>query len=153
MAVFVITVMMMVILLAEMPYTDEAVNCSPAELSPCLGAVISKAPASSTCCQKVREQKPCLCGYFKNPSLRQYFNSPGARKVASTCGVPFPNCLLCNITCYCYRRITLLFQDKSGLQVVWMASYIEINLFMNDMNLNVEQEIMMWWSYCRNELL
>ncbi|KAK7381443.1 hypothetical protein VNO78_34135 [Psophocarpus tetragonolobus] len=70
----------------------EAVSCNPVELSPCLGAITSSSPPSTTCCQKVREQRPCLCGYLKNPSLRQYFNSPGSRRVASSCGVPFPTC-------------------------------------------------------------
>nr|WOE53366.1 non-specific lipid-transfer protein type 2 [Citrullus colocynthis] len=71
----------------------EAVTCSPLELSSCAGAISS--PSSeppSTCCSKLKEQQPCLCGYIRNPSLRPYVQSPGAKAVASKCGVPFPRC-------------------------------------------------------------
>ncbi|PIM99915.1 hypothetical protein CDL12_27585 [Handroanthus impetiginosus] len=69
-----------------------AVNCSPLELSPCVGAVTGSQPPSGACCNKLREQRPCLCGYLRDPNLRQYVNSPGARRVASACGVPTPTC-------------------------------------------------------------
>ncbi|KAK7271636.1 hypothetical protein RJT34_27700 [Clitoria ternatea] len=85
----VIIAIVMMILMSE---KGEAVTCSPVQLSPCLGAITSSSPPSSTCCQKVREQRPCLCGYLKNPSLKQYVNSPGSRRVANACGVPFPTC-------------------------------------------------------------
>ena len=79
-------------ILFEAPLMAKAVTCSPLQLSSCIAAITSSAPPSSTCCTKLREQRPCLCGYLKDPNLRQYVNSPGARKVASTCGVPFPSC-------------------------------------------------------------
>ncbi|KAL5809942.1 hypothetical protein ACOSQ4_026510 [Xanthoceras sorbifolium] len=60
----------------------EAVTCNPMELSPCMAAIT----------YKVREQRPCFCGYLKDPNLKQFVNSPNARKVASTCGVPYPQC-------------------------------------------------------------
>ncbi|KAJ1442568.1 Non-specific lipid-transfer protein type 2 [Sesbania bispinosa] len=85
-------VLLVAVVVLEVSPMAEAVTCSPVQLSPCLGAITSSSPPSSTCCQKVREQKPCLCGYLKNPSLRQYVNSPGARRVATSCGVPFPTC-------------------------------------------------------------
>ncbi|KAK7255022.1 hypothetical protein RIF29_28423 [Crotalaria pallida] len=87
-----VVVVLALVLLVEVSPFAEGVTCSPVELSPCLGAITSSSPPSATCCQKVREQRPCLCGYLKNPSLRQYVNSPGARRVASSCGVPFPTC-------------------------------------------------------------
>ncbi|KAJ9147324.1 hypothetical protein P3X46_029502 [Hevea brasiliensis] len=71
---------------------SNAVTCNPVQLSSCLPAISSSTAPSSTCCSKLREQKPCLCGYLKNPNLKQYVNSPGARKVANACGVPLPNC-------------------------------------------------------------
>ncbi|OIW17261.1 hypothetical protein TanjilG_22373 [Lupinus angustifolius] len=80
------------LLLVEVSFKVEAVNCSPMELSSCLGAITSNSPPTSTCCQKLREQKPCLCGYIRNPALGQYINSPGARRVTSSCGVPLPTC-------------------------------------------------------------
>lgn len=85
-------VVVAVVLVVVVSPVAEAVTCSPVELSPCLGAITSSSPPSNACCQKVREQRPCLCGYLKNPALRQYVNSPGARRVAASCGVPFPTC-------------------------------------------------------------
>ncbi|XP_028784392.1 non-specific lipid-transfer protein 2-like [Neltuma alba] len=88
----VVMVVLTVFVAVELPHMAEAVTCSPAALSSCMGAISSSAPPSSECCQKLKEQKPCLCGYLKNPSLRQYVNSPGAKKVVSSCGIPFPTC-------------------------------------------------------------
>ncbi|XP_038897809.1 non-specific lipid-transfer protein 2-like [Benincasa hispida] len=70
----------------------EAVNCNPLELNSCAGAISSSSNPSRTCCSKLQEQKPCLCGYLRDPSLRPYVNAPGAKYVASKCGVPIPNC-------------------------------------------------------------
>ncbi|KAK7272936.1 hypothetical protein RIF29_13980 [Crotalaria pallida] len=86
-------VVVVALLLAEVSFFKaEAVNCSPVELSSCLGAITSNSPPSGACCQKLKEQKPCLCGYLKNPSLRPYVNSPGAKRVTASCGVPLPKC-------------------------------------------------------------
>ncbi|KAL5743362.1 hypothetical protein ACOSP7_026210 [Xanthoceras sorbifolium] len=38
----------------------EAVTCNPMELSPCMAAITSSSPPSSTCCSKVREQGHAL---------------------------------------------------------------------------------------------
>ncbi|KAG5614394.1 hypothetical protein H5410_014218 [Solanum commersonii] len=81
----------LVLFLSELLVT-EAVTCSVIELFPCAGAIMSSQPPSSACCIKLREQKPCLCGYLKNPSLKQYVNSPNAQRVAKTCGVSTPSC-------------------------------------------------------------
>ncbi|GKV16738.1 hypothetical protein SLE2022_188770 [Rubroshorea leprosula] len=81
-----------VLLVASESQRAEAVTCNPTELSPCLSAITSGSPPSDACCGKLREQKPCLCGYLKNPNLKPFVNSPNARKVANTCGVPYPQC-------------------------------------------------------------
>ncbi|XP_062152440.1 non-specific lipid-transfer protein 2-like [Alnus glutinosa] len=85
-------VVVVAVLLCEAPLTAKAVTCNPTELSPCISAITSSAPPSSACCGKLKEQKPCLCGYIKNPNLKQYVNSPGAKKVARACGVTIPSC-------------------------------------------------------------
>ncbi|KAL1318954.1 hypothetical protein HN51_071240 [Arachis hypogaea] len=90
--VMAVAVAMSLFLLVVVSPPVEAVTCSPLQLSPCLAAFTSDTPPSSTCCQRLKEQRPCLCGYLKNPSLRQYVNSPASRKIASSCGVPFPTC-------------------------------------------------------------
>ncbi|MBA0879797.1 hypothetical protein Goshw_027858 [Gossypium schwendimanii] len=81
-----------VVLFSGESRTAEAVTCNPGELAPCSPALTSSTPPSSACCSKLKAQQPCLCGYIKNPSLKQYVNSPNAKKVASTCGVPYPKC-------------------------------------------------------------
>ncbi|GMN28186.1 hypothetical protein TIFTF001_001955 [Ficus carica] len=90
-ALLTVAVAVAAVLISEAPVA-EAVTCSPLELSSCLSAITGGTKPSNTCCSKLREQKPCLCGYLKNPNLRQYVNSPNARKVASTCGVAYPKC-------------------------------------------------------------
>ncbi|CAJ2651469.1 unnamed protein product [Trifolium pratense] len=84
--------LLMVVLMVEVATIAEAVNCNPLELSPCLGAITSDSPPSAECCNKLKEQIPCLCEYIKNPMLSPYVNSPGSKRVASACGVDTPQC-------------------------------------------------------------
>ncbi|KAK9052246.1 hypothetical protein SSX86_028874 [Deinandra increscens subsp. villosa] len=69
-----------------------AADCNPIQLSPCATAILSTIAPSETCCEKIKEQRPCLCSYIKNPRLQRFINTPNARKVAATCGTPFPTC-------------------------------------------------------------
>ncbi|XP_058186594.1 non-specific lipid-transfer protein 2-like [Rhododendron vialii] len=84
--------LVVVLVVLEEARVTEAVTCNPMELSSCQGSFTSSAPPAAGCCVKLREQQPCFCGYKKNPSLGQYVNSPNARRVASACGVSYPNC-------------------------------------------------------------
>ncbi|KDP35032.1 hypothetical protein JCGZ_09320 [Jatropha curcas] len=79
------------LLLGETLQVAMAVTCNPVELTPCAKAITSSSPPSTICCSKLKEQKPCLCQYLKNPYLQKLVNSPNAKKVATTCGSPFPN--------------------------------------------------------------
>uniref|UniRef100_A0A803M496 Bifunctional inhibitor/plant lipid transfer protein/seed storage helical domain-containing protein n=1 Tax=Chenopodium quinoa TaxID=63459 RepID=A0A803M496_CHEQI len=81
-----LVVVAVAVLLAVTPAT-EAVTCSPVELTPCAPVIMYNQAPSSACCAKLQEQKPCLCGYAKNPSLKSYIDSPGAKRMASTCKV------------------------------------------------------------------
>uniref|UniRef100_A0A7N0U8E9 Bifunctional inhibitor/plant lipid transfer protein/seed storage helical domain-containing protein n=1 Tax=Kalanchoe fedtschenkoi TaxID=63787 RepID=A0A7N0U8E9_KALFE len=69
-----------------------AVTCSPVELSSCVSAITSSTPPTRLCCAKIKEQRPCLCQYLKNPTLKKFVNTPNARRVARTCGTPYPRC-------------------------------------------------------------
>ncbi|OEL33786.1 hypothetical protein BAE44_0005195 [Dichanthelium oligosanthes] len=62
-------------------------KCDPLALRPCAPAVIYGARPSGECCAKLREQKPCLCRYIKNPDLGRYINSPEGRRIAAVCRV------------------------------------------------------------------
>ena len=70
----------------------EAVTCRAMELSPCYVAITSSTKPSAACCNKLRQQQPCFCGYLKNPSLGDFVRSPGAKVVASSCRVRYPKC-------------------------------------------------------------
>ncbi|KAL8250891.1 hypothetical protein R6Q59_034584 [Mikania micrantha] len=88
---FVVLCALLIALLGNVQKSNAA-TCNPQELLPCAGSISSGAQPSASCCTKLKAQQPCLCGYAKNASLRQYFNSPNAKKVASACGVPVPKC-------------------------------------------------------------
>ncbi|XP_057968783.1 non-specific lipid-transfer protein 2-like [Malania oleifera] len=89
--VAVVCAVVVLMLMGEAQVT-RAASCNPVQLSPCLGAITSSAKPSGLCCARLKEQQPCLCGYLKNPSLKQYVNSPNAKRVAATCHVPSPSC-------------------------------------------------------------
>ncbi|XP_062115067.1 non-specific lipid-transfer protein 2-like [Humulus lupulus] len=81
----------LVVLVAK-PQVTMAVTCSPTQLSVCVSAITTSTPPSQLCCSKIKEQKPCLCQYLKNPTLKKFVDSPNARKVANTCKTPYPKC-------------------------------------------------------------
>ncbi|XP_062158575.1 non-specific lipid-transfer protein 2-like [Alnus glutinosa] len=87
-----IAVCALLLLLLARAQITVAVTCNPTQLSPCVSAITSSSAPSTVCCGKIKEQKPCLCQYLKNPNLKKFVNSPNARKVANTCGTPFPKC-------------------------------------------------------------
>ncbi|KAL8229571.1 hypothetical protein R6Q57_014471 [Mikania cordata] len=82
----------MVLLVLATSHVSMAVTCNVIQLAPCAAAFSSTSPPSKACCAKLKEQKPCLCKYIKNPSLRNYVNSPKAKKVAKVCMVAIPKC-------------------------------------------------------------
>ncbi|XAR72313.1 hypothetical protein NMG60_11018908 [Bertholletia excelsa] len=87
-----IAVLAIVVLLVEGCHVTTGATCNPMELSPCASAIVSAKPPTPICCRKLKEQKPCLCQYLKNPNLQKFIKSPNANKVAATCGSPFPSC-------------------------------------------------------------
>jgi len=85
-------VVVVALFLIDVGPVAEAVTCNPTELSSCLAAITGGSAPSRACCSKLKQQEPCLCGYIKNPALKQYVNSSGAKKVLSSCGVTYPKC-------------------------------------------------------------
>ncbi|KAF9594074.1 hypothetical protein IFM89_027283 [Coptis chinensis] len=69
-----------------------AQTCNIYDLQPCLNAFTSGTFPSPLCCTRLKRQRPCLCQYKRNPSLRKYANSRNTRLILSRCGVPYPNC-------------------------------------------------------------
>ncbi|KAI4357748.1 hypothetical protein L6164_001679 [Bauhinia variegata] len=85
------SIIMLTLILAQAQVTM-AVTCNALQLSACASAITSSSPPSAVCCSKLKEQRPCLCKYLKDPNLQRLVNSPNARKVANACGSPFPAC-------------------------------------------------------------
>ncbi|XP_071701645.1 non-specific lipid-transfer protein 2-like [Rutidosis leptorrhynchoides] len=67
-------------------------DCNPIQLIPCATAILSSSAPSEACCVKIKEQRPCLCKYIKNPRLQKFINTPNAKKVIKNCGTSFPTC-------------------------------------------------------------
>lgn len=72
--------------------TVNAVTCNVMELSPCRDAITTGAPPLKACCDKLKEQESCLCGYIKDPRFSGYVNSPNSKQIETACGVPKPKC-------------------------------------------------------------
>ncbi|XP_039035442.1 non-specific lipid-transfer protein 2-like [Hibiscus syriacus] len=70
----------------------EAAICDPQQLRPCISALTSPGAPSIACCSKLNEQRPCLCGYIRNPALKHFVDNPNTKRIASTCRVPYPRC-------------------------------------------------------------
>lgn len=70
----------------------EAVACEPTQLLPCMSSILHGTPPPPICCKKLKEQKPCMCGYIKNPKFAKYVKSPNAKKVSKICHVTVPKC-------------------------------------------------------------
>nr|GMD18508.1 Non-specific lipid-transfer protein 2 [Ipomoea batatas] len=86
-------ILLVLVLGASEVEVTEAVTCNPLQLSPCATAITSSNTSPSpVCCSKLKEQRPCLCKYMKDPRLQKFIASPNAKKVANTCGSPFPRC-------------------------------------------------------------
>ncbi|KAK1412363.1 hypothetical protein QVD17_33552 [Tagetes erecta] len=92
MAKFAVCVATLVLLVLAELHVSMAVTCAPTQLAPCASAFSAASPPSKLCCTKLKQQKPCLCKYIKNPSLRNYVNSPNAKKIARICRVAIPKC-------------------------------------------------------------
>ncbi|KAK4479900.1 hypothetical protein RD792_015444 [Penstemon davidsonii] len=88
----ILLVLVVVVVAGEVQVSTAAITCNPVQLSPCANAITSSTKPSDTCCARIKQQRPCLCGYMKNPYLQKFINSPGAKKVANSCQTPFPNC-------------------------------------------------------------
>jgi len=77
----------MAVVVAAVLVAEAKAACDPMQLMPCAGAFLSGSNPSSECCAKLREQKPCLCEYKKNPQYQSYVTSPSAKRIATACQV------------------------------------------------------------------
>ncbi|KAL8463373.1 hypothetical protein ACS0TY_034147 [Phlomoides rotata] len=81
----------MILIVGKVEVTS-GVTCNPLQLSPCAAAITSSGKPSAACCAKLKEQRPCLCQYMRNPNLQKFIKSPGAKKVSGYCHIPYPRC-------------------------------------------------------------
>ncbi|XXG74184.1 hypothetical protein AAC387_Pa07g2969 [Persea americana] len=92
MKVFGIVVGLMAVLMIGQVPASVAVTCKATELASCATAILAAMPPTPMCCTKLKEQKPCLCNYLKDPTLQKYINTGNAKKVSRACNTPFPRC-------------------------------------------------------------
>ncbi|XP_057765848.1 non-specific lipid-transfer protein 2-like [Salvia miltiorrhiza] len=87
-----LAILAVAILVVAQVEVASGVTCNPLQLSPCASAITSSGKPSGACCAKLKEQRPCLCQYMRNPNLQKFIKSPGAKKVSSACHIPYPKC-------------------------------------------------------------
>ncbi|CAL9224471.1 unnamed protein product, partial [Arabidopsis halleri] len=92
MTIMVITFVIIVMSSPILMKAEMAQSCVPAELMSCLPAMTTGKQPTKDCCDKLIEQKACLCGYIKNPLYRIFTISLVACKVLETCKVPYISC-------------------------------------------------------------
>ncbi|KAI7758153.1 hypothetical protein M8C21_010600 [Ambrosia artemisiifolia] len=66
--------------------------CHPRQLQPCWKPIRLGIPPPPLCCTRLKKQRSCMCGYFKNPKIAKFWRSPNAKKVAKACLVRIPRC-------------------------------------------------------------
>ncbi|OIW21455.1 hypothetical protein TanjilG_03822 [Lupinus angustifolius] len=87
-----IMVVVVTLVMMSVSHVVDAANCSPWELKPCMWAITTSTPPSTTCCQNLKDQRPCFCGYLRDPRMKDYVDPARASEVATSCGVPIPVC-------------------------------------------------------------
>ena len=92
MKLMVITVVIVVMSSPILIKSEVSSSCIPTELMPCLPAMTTGGQPTKDCCDKLIEQKECLCGYINNPLYSTFVSSPVARKVLEVCNIPSPSC-------------------------------------------------------------
>ncbi|KAH0853546.1 hypothetical protein HID58_093105, partial [Brassica napus] len=64
--------------------------CTTIDITECVPAIIFGAQLSPDCCQNLKVQQPCYCGFINNAGLRPYITSPQGHAALASCGIPFP---------------------------------------------------------------
>lgn len=122
-----VCIMVVTVLLAETELSMGGVTCNALQLSACASAITSSNPPTDVCCSKLKEQRPCLCQYLKDPNLKRLVSSPNARKVADACGSPFPTCytwlVLCIWSSLCSPLPTQLYVRLIYWSILYMCFF------------------------------
>ena len=66
--------------------------CTTIDITGCVPAIIFGAQLSPECCQNLKVQQPCYCGFINNAGLKPYITSPQGHAALASCGIPFPVC-------------------------------------------------------------
>ncbi|KAG2283812.1 hypothetical protein Bca52824_055032 [Brassica carinata] len=64
--------------------------CTTIDITGCVPAIIFGAQLSPECCQNLKVQQPCYCGFINNAGLKPYITSPQGHAALASCGIPFP---------------------------------------------------------------
>ncbi|VVB05982.1 unnamed protein product [Arabis nemorensis] len=71
---------------------EEKMACVATELMSCLPAILKGSKPPEYCCEKLKEQQSCLCGYIKSPTFGHFVTLENAHKLLEACGIPYPKC-------------------------------------------------------------
>ncbi|EOA25088.1 hypothetical protein CARUB_v10018396mg [Capsella rubella] len=71
---------------------EEKAACVVTELMSCLPAILKGSQPPAYCCEMLKEQHSCLCGYIKTPAFGHYVIPKNAHKLLAACGIPYPKC-------------------------------------------------------------
>ncbi|CAI9116361.1 OLC1v1017483C1 [Oldenlandia corymbosa var. corymbosa] len=61
---------------------SNAADCNPMKLSPCGPTIFHNIAPSGKCCARLKEERPCLYLFKKDPALRKYVDSKYAKMIA-----------------------------------------------------------------------
>ncbi|KAE9604897.1 putative bifunctional inhibitor/plant lipid transfer protein/seed storage helical [Lupinus albus] len=91
--VYVACAMVIVLMLLEQSFKVDSALCNaPDLLDVCKQAFNTDLPATPACCEKFKEQLPCVCLYLLSPELKPIFLSNDARKIQFNCQFVYPSC-------------------------------------------------------------
>ncbi|CAA0386977.1 unnamed protein product [Arabidopsis thaliana] len=71
---------------------EEKAACIVTNLMSCLPAILKGSQPPAYCCEMLKEQQSCLCGYIKSPTFGHYVIPQNAHKLLAACGIPYPKC-------------------------------------------------------------
>ncbi|GJW24734.1 RNA-directed DNA polymerase, eukaryota, reverse transcriptase zinc-binding domain protein [Tanacetum coccineum] len=80
------------VLEGQLQVTEAQSRCDPVQISWCLQSFVSNMPPSQDCCRRFKSQESCICRERHDSTFGAYLRLPGARRVASRCGVNYPTC-------------------------------------------------------------
>ncbi|KAL9255306.1 putative non-specific lipid-transfer protein AKCS9 [Drosera capensis] len=78
--------LVLLVLVAAAVVLDSAPKAEACSVKDALKLLPCRDGPSRSCCSEMKQQKSCLCSYYRNPELKHYFPS-NSKEIAAKCGV------------------------------------------------------------------